>query len=181
MPTSSLLLKRLSSVNDDRETIRTIVFSLADLEDTAMGKYLFALPVEAVSRAIVYPANQPILKDGIGMINIGSQTVTIVDLRQKFVTTDSTSDSSRFLILFHTQPGELCGLPVKDAPILLDIPLTTIRPLPLSYRQVNQLTFASHVAIVPQGDNLEPLQILLIGMGESLSQPRTKSLSNHLN
>jgi chemotaxis signal transduction protein len=179
--------KRLSNIDEELETIRTIVFSLADVEQTAISKYLFALPVEAVIRAIVYPATRTTLTDGIGMINIGDQTVTIVDLRDKFTKIPPTEDSSRFLILFKTQSDELCGLPVKDAPILIDIPITTIRPLPLAYREVNHLTFASHAAIVPQDGDLAPLEILLLGMGRSnhlsaltASLPALSSQSPHL-
>jgi chemotaxis signal transduction protein len=162
----SLQPKRLSNVNnDDDNSLQTIVFSLADIEQTSMGKYLFALPVAAVVKAIVYPADKPILKDGIGMLNLGDLTVTIVDLRHKFTTIDPTHDSSGFALLFHTHAGELCALPIKDAPVLLDINPITIKPIPLAYREVNQLSFASHLAIVPQSDNLEPLQILLLGMG----------------
>ncbi len=158
-------LKRLSNVEEELETIRTIVFSLANVEQTAIGKYLFALPVEAVIRAIVYPETRTSLINGIGMITLGDKTVTIVDLRDKFTKISPTEDSSRFLILFKTQSDELCGLPIKDAPILIDIPINRIRPLPLAYREVTQLTFASHTAIVPQEGDLAPLEILLLGMG----------------
>jgi chemotaxis signal transduction protein len=181
MLTSSLLLKRLSSVNNDGETIRTIVFALADIDRTSMAQYLFALPVEAVEKAIAYPSERAMLKDGIGMLNLGSQTITIVDLRQKFAKIDPQEDSSRFLILFHTQTGELCGLPVKDAPAMIDIPLDTIRSIPLAYREVNQLSFVSHMAIVPQGDNLEPLQILLLGLDRSPAQLNAGSSASYLN
>ncbi len=129
-----------------------------------MGKYLFAMPVESVVKAIGYPAERTVLKDGIGMIYLGEQTVTIVDLRHKFATIDPTLDTSKFLILFHTHAGELCGLPIEKAPVLMDLSPTTIRPLPLAYREVNQLSFASHMAIVPQSEHTEPLQILLLGM-----------------
>ena len=177
MLNSALLPKRLSNINDEDNNFRTIVFTLADIEHTSMGKYLFALPVESVVKAIVYPADRAVLKDGIGMINLDAQTVTIVDLRHKFTTIDAKTDSSGFLILFHTDAGELCGLPIKDAPVLMDISPTTIRSLPLAYREVNQLSFASHMAIVPQGDNLEPSQILLLGMSPALA----RSIANHLN
>jgi chemotaxis signal transduction protein len=175
------LPQRLSGNNDDRETIRTIVFSLADIEATTMSEYRFALPVEAVIRSIPYPSNKPVLREGIGMINIGEQTITIVDLRQKFTSIDAKTDASKFLILFNTHAGELCGLPVKDAPSLLDLPFTTIRPLPIAYRQVNQLSFASHIAIVPQGEDLEPLQILLLGMERMLGQSFDGNNNSHLN
>jgi chemotaxis signal transduction protein len=181
MPAPSCNIKRSSNLNDEQETIRSIVFRLADIEQTAIGRYQFALPVEAVIKAIVYPATNTKLTDGIGMINLGDRTVTIVDLRHKFTTIDVDRDSSRFLILFKTQSNELCGLPVKDAPTLLDIPIATIRPIPLAYREVNQFTFASHVAIVPQDGGLDPLEILLLGMGRSIpTLPASGSQERHL-
>jgi chemotaxis signal transduction protein len=182
MLTSSLLPKRLSSNNDDDDSIRTIVFSLADIEQTSMAQYLFAMPVEAVDKAIVYPTDRALLREGIGMINLGAQTLTIVDLRHKFTTIDPQQDSSKFLILFHTQSGELCGLPVKEAPVLLDIAPTTIRSIPLAYREVNQLSFVSHMAIVPQSEGVEPLQILLLGLNQPQAQlSGNSSMPNHLN
>jgi chemotaxis signal transduction protein len=173
MLTSSILPKRLSSVNDDDNTIRTVVFSLANIEQTSMSQYLFALPVEAVEKAIVYPTDRVTLRDGIGMMNLGDKTLTIVDLRQKFATIDYQHDASKFLILFHTQAGELCGLPIKDAPVLLDLDPATIRSIPLAYREVNQLSFVSQMAIVPQENGTEPVQILLLGLD--------RSIANHLN
>jgi chemotaxis signal transduction protein len=179
MQTPALLPKRLSSVSDDDDTLRTVVFSLADMENTSIAQYIFALPVEAVDRAIVYPSERAVLRDGIGMMNFGDQTLTIVDLRQKFTTIDPQQDSSKFLILFHTQAGELCGLPVKDAPVLLDIAPDTIRSIPLAYREVNQLSFVSHMAIVPQENGLEPLQILILGLDRPLAQ--SSGSASHLN
>ena len=180
MLTPSPLPQRLSSLNDNPNTISTIVFSLADIEHTSMAKYLFALPVEAVEKAIVYPADRAILKDGIGMMNFGEQTLTIVDLRQKFTSIKSDRDSSKFLILFHTQSGEFCGLPIKDAPVLIDIDPDTIRSIPLAYREVNQLSFVSHMAIVPTAQGREPMQILLLGFDRS--QPQLSgAISSHLN
>jgi chemotaxis signal transduction protein len=179
------LPKRLSSLDDNSDNVRTIVFSLADIEQTLMSQYLFALPVEAVEKAIVYPKDRAVLKDGIGMMNLGAQTLTIVDLRHKFATIDPQNDSSKFLILFHTQSGELCGLPIKDAPVLLDISPDTIRSIPLAYREVNQLSFVSQMAIVPQENGLEALQILLLGLDRdrtiSLGGSGTNSRSSHLN
>jgi chemotaxis signal transduction protein len=159
-----LTQKRLFSLDEDSDLLQTIVFSLADIEQTSMSQYLFAFPVEAVEKAIVYPPDRAALKDGIGMMNIGSKTVTIVDLRQKFTNIDPQHDSSKFLILFYTQAGELCGLPVKNAPEFFDIDPTMIRSIPQAYREVNQLSFVSHMAIVPQEHDREPLQILMLGL-----------------
>lgn len=165
---TALIPTRQSNIETDTNNFRAIVFALANIEQTTMGKYLFALPVEAVTKAIVYPTARPILKDGIGMMTLGEQTVTLVDLRHKFATIDPTTDTSGFLILFNTHAEEVCGLPIKAAPVIMDIAIATIRPLPLAYREVNQIGFASHMALIPQGDNIEPLQILLLGMNRSI-------------
>lgn len=178
--TPSLLPQRLSSLNDDTNTIRTVVFRLADIEDTSMAKYLFAFPVAAVEKAIVYPADRPTLKDGIGMMNLGDNTLTIVDLRHKFTTIAPERDSSKFLILFHTQSGEFCGLPIQAAPVLLDIDSATIRSIPLAYREVNQLSFVSHMAIVPAAEGQAPMQILLLGLDRPLPQ-LSGAIASHLN
>jgi chemotaxis signal transduction protein len=176
----SPLPQRLSSINDDDNTLRTILFTLADMEQTSMSQYLFALPVEAVDKAIVYPPDRAQLKDGIGMMNLGDRTLTIVDLRQKFTHIPPERDSSKFLILFKTQMGEHCGLPVKDAPVLLDIDREMIRSIPFAYREVNQLSFASHMAIIPQEEGREPMQILLLGLNQPLPQ-LSGSAIGHLN
>jgi chemotaxis signal transduction protein len=176
----SPLPQRLSRVDNDDDTLRTIVFALADMEQTSMSQYLFAMPVEAVDKAIVYPVERTRLKDGIGLMNLGDRTLTIVDLRQKFTDIAPERDSSKFLILFQTQMGEHCGLPVKDAPVLLDIDRETIRSIPLAYREVNQLSFASHMAIIPQEDGVEPMQILLLGLNQPLPQ-LSGSAIGHLN
>jgi chemotaxis signal transduction protein len=173
------LPQRLSG-HDNPNTIRTVVFSLADIEQTSMAKYLFALPVAAIEKAIAYPTERAMLKDGIGMMNLGAQTLTIVDLRQKFTNIEPDRDSSKFLILFHTQSGEFCGLPIKDAPVLMEIDPDTIRSLPLAYREVNQLSFVSQMAIVPQANDLEPLQILLLGLDRPQLQLGS-AIASHLN
>ncbi|AFY96377.1 chemotaxis protein CheW [Chamaesiphon minutus] len=177
--TSSLLSQRLASNNEDGNTIDAIVFALADIEQTPMANYLFAMPVAAVEKAIVYPSERAVLRDGIGIMNLGAETLTIVDLRQKFASIDPLQDSSKFLILFHTHAGELCALPIKDAPVLMDIDPAMIRSLPLAYREVNQLSFISQMAIVPQEGNLAPLQILLIGFDPI--DPNRSNRSSHLN
>ena len=157
------LFKRLSDATTEQGTVRVIIFALED--------YLFALPVEAVLKVIVCPPIRGVVDSGIGMVDLGSQTITVVDLRQNLPSNwdrqrkDSLSNfqSSRFLILLQTQTGE-CGIPIEQPPALTDIPLATIRPVPLSYRQVSGLSFATHMAILPEAQAQEPLKIFLLGM-----------------
>lgn len=161
---NSSLFKRLSDATTEQSTVRVIIFSLGVNTSSVSEDYLFALPVGAVLKVIVCPPIQGVVESGIGMVDLGSKTVTVVDLRQNLPANLQGQDkgslsgfkSSRFLILLQTQNGE-CGIPIEQPPALTDIPLTTIRSVPLSYRQATGLSFASHMAILPEAQGQEPL------------------------
>lgn len=170
------LLKRLSSTSTNSDTLRIVVFTLAEEPLSSGSDYLFAFPVEAVLKAITCPPINWVADSGIGMTDFGSQNITVVDLRQQFLlsnpenedarNSDPVADSRRFLILLKTQTGELCGIPVADPPTLTDISLSTIRPVPLSYRQVAGLSWASHMAILSETPEKKPLKVFLLGMSK---------------
>jgi chemotaxis signal transduction protein len=174
MPQRNLLLQRLSGLKNDRETLRVMMFSIST-PSTKEIDYLLALPVAAILKVMSCPPISGSLKEGLGILNIGSQTITILDLYQKFAPHSAATEHRTrvqdypFLILLKTITGEPCGIPVGEPPVLLDIPLNTVRPLPPSYRQVNDLNFASHLAIIPQDEGQEPLKVFLLGMDSILS------------
>jgi chemotaxis signal transduction protein len=141
-------LQRLSGNKDRENTIRSIVFSLPQSPSTTDEEYIFALPLEAVAKIVVCPPLTSKITQGIGTIELDSQILTIVDLSYKF-NLECSSDSYRFLILFKLDNGESCGIPVAKSPLTLDIPFDTIRTIPQSFRQANDLYFATHMAIVP--------------------------------
>jgi len=161
--------KRLSGTANECDSLRVIVFAIAD--------YLFALPVGAVLKIISCPPISSTVESGIGIADLGSQTITILDLRQKLVSqpqarqVDEVSPVptfQRFLLLTQTRTGELCGIPVDKPPSLIDIPLETVRPVPLSYRQVAKLSFASHMAVLPEGQG-ESINVFLLSMNQILA------------
>lgn len=154
---TKLPLKRLAGPATE-ECLRVIVFEIAN--------HLFALPVGAVLKVITCPSLSTPIKNGIGMLEVGDQTVTVVDLSHKFVEESDCQGllpKRRFLILIQTRTGELCGIPVDNAPAITDIPLATIRPVPLSIRLV-QLAFASHMAILPETQDSSAKKIFLLGI-----------------
>ena len=169
MVTTLLPFERSSSKTvEEKDSLRVMVFSVMD--------YLFAFPIGAILRIIPCP---PFTTEdnGIGMIDLGSQTVTILDLRHKFIkkakeqtieSIGTVNNSPNFLIMFQTQTGELCGIPVDKAPVLTDIALSNIRPLPLSYRQIKELSFINHLAVIPQ-ENTESLKIFCLGTNQILA------------
>ena len=62
----------------------------------------------------------------------------------------------------------------------MDIDPDTIRSIPLAYREVNQLSFVSRMAIIPQAEGSEPLQILLLGFDTAMPPELDRSLSAQL-
>ncbi|MDZ8227513.1 MULTISPECIES: chemotaxis protein CheW [unclassified Nostoc] len=163
--------KRLSGVVSERDSLRVVVFAIAD--------YLFALPVGAVLKVMACPPISSTVENGIGMVDLGAQTITIVDLRQKFIqqvprqqadqVLSVVETSGRFLLLTQTRTGEICGIPVDKPPALIDIPLSAVRPVPWSYRQVAELSCVSHMAVLSVAPNEEPLKVLLFGMSQILA------------
>lgn len=163
MATTFQSFQRLSATNvETNKSLRVIAFAVMD--------YWFALPLGAVLKVIPCPAFTA-ANSGIGIIHLDSQTITVVDLRYKFIknsnqtikfTKDSPHNMMNFLIMFQTQNGELCGIPVAKTPILTDIALSNIRPLPCFYQQISELSFIKYVAVIPQEQKTEPLQIFLL-------------------
>jgi chemotaxis signal transduction protein len=163
--------KRLSGTVSDRDSLRVVVFAIAD--------YLFALPVGAVLKVIACPPISSTVESGIGMVDLGTQTIAIVDLRQKFIpqlpaqqaheVPSGVDTLGRFLLLTQTRTGEICGIPADKPPALIDIPLSAVRPVPWSYRQVAELNFISHMAVLSLAPNSEPLKVLFLGMSQILA------------
>ncbi len=192
----TIQLKRLSSTSTDSDTLRIIVFNLSikpssveadqDSEitpqsnDGVISEYLFALPITAVLKAITCPPVKWVVDSGIGMADVDSQNVTVLDLRHHFLNSnpkrqetsisDQVVNSDQFLILLKTRTDELCGIPVAHPPVLTDIPLSAIRPVPLSYRQAAGLSLASHMAILSETEGKKPVKVFLLGMNKIIEK-----------
>lgn len=159
-----LPLKRLSAQIGNQDALRVIVFEVMD--------YIFALPIEAVLKIVVCPSLKSPIENGIGIVDLESETIAVVDLRYKFasssfkepVTAISASWPRRFLIVTQTRTSEPCGFLVDKSPSLNDVLLSTIRPLPSSYRQVAELGFANRIGELPaSGKQSESATVFILG------------------
>ena len=159
-------LERLSHTTIKPDALRVLVFSLAKTA-TEQVEYFFALPVESVLKVIPCPPINWAVGGELGMADIGSDNVTTLDLHRHFFPhTSKVINDSPFLVLLNTITSETCGIPVTGLPVLSDIPLSTIRPVSLSYRQVATIDFASHMAILSDPENNKSIKIFLLGMSE---------------
>lgn len=135
------------SLTDPLETCKAIVFPVA-------GQW-FALPQAAILRVIqtpfpfqpevphweiVYQDNQPLT-----LVNLH---YTLAQAQLRTATTPSATAPGRFLIIAHTGEPICYGIPVDAPPSLMELPLTSIHPLPVAHRQALR-NIAEHMAVLP--------------------------------
>ncbi len=163
-------LQILSHTTSNPDVLRVLMFSLSKTVSEST-EHFFALPVEGVLKVIPCPPINWAVGTGLGMTDLGSNNVTTLDLAHQFFPETSTvTNSYPFLILLKTRTSEQSGIPVAGLPILTDIPLSTIRPVSSSYRQVAKIDFASHMAILSDTENKKSLKIFLLGMDNIINE-----------
>lgn len=145
---------RLSGVRTVTPMLKLLVFS--------MGNLNLALPIESVYKVVNHT---PVYSSGllpVGVTHLGDGEVTVVDLYQRFFKTSQISESnpSGYLVIVQNTTGELYGIPVAEAPVLHEVPLSQIRVLPESYRRADTLDVASHVALISQ--DVTPVTVFLL-------------------
>jgi chemotaxis signal transduction protein len=156
------------SRNKDIDALRVMLFSIAKNGET-VPENLFALPLEAIVKIIRCP-DLGAFKRGISITEIEGRTVTVVDLCYRLAPERPADKADRqFLMLLQTHGGDLCGIPVAKFPELLDLAVTTVRPIPSVYRQVNDIRFASHMAMLEQAGGSSE-RVLLMGMNHLLAE-----------
>jgi hypothetical protein len=162
--------QRLSTTTNSEDFLRVMMFSVCQPQDAAPN-YFFALPAEAIIRVAPAPQNLSNFNQGITMLNIGQEMITVVDLCYRVTPNLVTTTADRqFLIFVQTTFGETCAIATANFPLLLDMPITSVRPIPAAYRQVNDMNFASHMAILDRAAGEAPLQVFLIGMNYLIAE-----------
>ncbi len=163
---SKHLAHRIGIAPKTTETaLRAIIFAVHDR--------WFALPVGAVLKISLCPPIKNALTQGMGTIDLGTETATVIDLEAKFAPNREYSFARRYLILTQTHDGEKCGLIAQSPPAMIEIPLSTIRPLPASYQQQGNLSFISHLAVLPKVGEDETIDVFLLGARQLLSARQT--------
>ncbi|AFZ37543.1 CheW domain protein [Stanieria cyanosphaera PCC 7437] len=154
--------QRLFNKTDSAQaSLRAIIFSIKD--------YWFALPIEAVIKILPCPPINSPSKEGISIVDLEDRTITVVDLLYKLNHLEEGNEIEkicglqRFLILTMTQTEEIFGLLVEHSPTLIDIPLNSIRTVPLSYRHVIELNFVKQMAILTDTQEHKLLKVFLLG------------------
>jgi chemotaxis signal transduction protein len=147
--------RRLSQTIENVDFLKLIVFEVTD--------YLFAFPLQVVTQVITCPPIVSTTQTGLGLVNLGPQSISVVDLEQELArqSTSFRSMPQRFLILTKTRAGETFGIPIRQPPVLMEVLRASIQSLPISYRQTNPLGIASHMVVLPETEG--SLKIFVLG------------------
>lgn len=160
MNTANFPKSKESSQSAESKSLKLVIFSV--------GTLYVALHIDSVQKVINYST---IFSSGLnhfGLVNIGDQEITVIDLHKKLFYTPQIENLStkKYLILAKNTRNELFGIIINETPTLLDILLSDIRILPPSYRQADTLAIASHVTVIPQ--EKEELTVFILDPDELL-------------
>ncbi len=175
----TLARQRLSISDSSNDYLPVMVFPVCQPQDH-VADYLLALPVAAVIKVIKCPDQLSNFNRGISMISVDGQMITVVDLCYRMRPERSTTTADRqFLMLVQTHTAEPFAIPVASFPVLLHLPVTSAQPIPAAYRQVNNIGFASHMAIMEQESGQPPVQVFLMGMNHLLVEKLSLLVNHH--
>lgn len=134
-----------SRTTQTEPSLELVVFTVGNLK--------LALQIELIYKVAYY---KPVHGSGlnpVGIAHVDDFEVTVINLHQRLFKASPAEGAATCLVVIQSMTGELYGIPTADTPTLLEIPLSTIRVLPESYRRADTLGIASHVAVVPQPDS----------------------------
>ncbi|MBD1894133.1 chemotaxis protein CheW [Coleofasciculus sp. FACHB-129] len=143
--------------------IKVLVFSIGSLN--------LGLRIESIYKVLNSTQIFGSGLNGVGIAHVGDREVTVLNLQQRLFSSNSTHETLQgaYLIVLQNTESELYGIPVETVPALIDVPLSTIRVLPESFRHANTLGIASHVAVISQPETSLTLFLLDIDTTTKLS------------
>ncbi len=152
-----------SNTRDAVASLKVVVF--------AMGNLNLALRIENVYKVLNQTAVYGTGSNGLGIAHIDDREVIVVDLYRRLFEFSVINEASKkgYLIIAQNTKGELYGIPVAVVPALMEVPLSSIRVLPESYRHADILGFANHVCHITQEE--QPLTIFLLDVEQLLPVP----------
>lgn len=127
-----------------------------------MGNVNLALPIDTIYKVVnqipVYGGGL----NGVGLAHVGDREVTVVELHRRFF-----APMGSYLIIAQNREGELYGIPITQSPTLMEIPQSSLRVLPESYRHTDMYGFATHGAVIFEVE--PPMTIFLLDVDQLLS------------
>ena len=126
-----------------------------------VANYWFALPMEAVLKIVNCPPPSQGGTVGIGLVQLGSHTVRLLNLHQEFGhSTEALPQQAAFLIVVRNFQKELWGIALDTPPDLIELPLNTFKPVALEPPFDHKSNWISHMAIIAEKDITHTLLLL---------------------
>ena len=153
------------------ETCRAVVFTIAN--------HLLALPLTAVLKVVSQSVIQNDYPNVQSVIYLENQPITLLNLHRCLSTVPGNNVSNRsvlsavtsgqFLLITGLQGHAQWAIPVDQPPTLMELPLSTVRQLPIAYRQLIQ-NLACHVSVLTNQRGLSTILLLNLKQASGLVQ-----------
>lgn len=117
-----------------------------------IGELTLACRIETVYKVV---NRSQIYSSGLGhtgLTHVDGHTLIVTDLHRKLFNV-SSADKPGYFVIIKPKEDNLVAIPVTTAPNLMDVKREQIKLLPQTYRQSDTLGIASHVAVVPNGED----------------------------
>jgi chemotaxis signal transduction protein len=152
---SSVQLNSASQTNAKQAKIKQVkikilVFSIDNLT--------FGAKLDEVLKILPMPS---IFKSGeklLGVTNFEDREVLVVDLYQRVF--DRPLPATQGFLLIFDAKATLYGITVPTLPILREIPIADLHPLPVDYRDRDSLGIASHMVQIIEKETLQTVFLL---------------------
>jgi chemotaxis signal transduction protein len=151
-----------SSPDHSQASVRVITFTIANL--------VLALPMNAIVKVVSCPPQMRNSTNSFELFHFGQHTITVLNLHQYFA--QQSAASGKFLVITQLKQKELYAFLVDTPPDLTDLPASTIRQLPDSYRQGHALSIANCVSVSHEA---EEAAIFIIDIEQAIEALRERS------
>jgi len=142
-----------SSSDRSQESVRVITFVIAN--------QILALPMNAIVKVVSCPPQMMSSTNSMELFHFGQHAITVLNLHNHFAQPLEVA-SGKFLVITQLKQKELYAFLVDTPPDLIDLPASTIRQLPESYRQGHALSIASYMAVLPKPEGVTSIFIIEI-------------------
>ncbi|NJK52960.1 MAG: chemotaxis protein CheW [Leptolyngbyaceae cyanobacterium SU_3_3] len=123
-----------------------------------MGNLYAAVPLDEVIKVIPIPEIFQSGEKTLGMTYFEGSEVLVVDLHHEIF--GSSGTSSQYLIVMRGDTQDFYGMPVSGLPIMKEVSLKNVHPIPSEYRDRDTLGVASHMVQIPIEKELQTIFLL---------------------
>ena len=123
-----------------------------------IGNLYAAVPLDEVIKVIPIPEIFQSGEKTLGMTYFEGSEVLVVDLHHEIFGGSGTS--SQYMIVMRGDTQDFYGVPVSGLPMMKEVSLKIVHPIPSEYRDRDTLGVASHMVQIPIEKELQTIFLL---------------------